>query len=87
MLTAATDEVRKQWGRYAGRRGIRRPTVREFLEFVEFQYGFVLSEEDEYRIFGKDIDINTVDMDSMYQRFANMLIEQRIIDVSLNGGD
>jgi hypothetical protein len=85
MLAAATDEVRTQWGRYAGRNGIRRPTVRQFLEFAEFQYGFELSEDDEHRIFGSNIDVKTVDMDAMCPRFANMLLEQGVIDVSLGG--
>lgn len=85
ILKAATDQVRADWGRYAGRKGIRRPTVRQFLEFAEFQYGFELSEEDEHRIFGSNIDVKTVDMDAMCPRFADMLIEEGIIDVELLG--
>lgn len=83
MRAAAIEDLQKNWKRYLGRNGVRQPTMRHFMDFISVQYGLEISEADERRIFGRDADKVTFDFDKLAPRFANMLINQGIIDIDL----
>ena len=85
MRAAAIKDSQKQWRRYLGRHGVRQPNVRHFLNFIGLQYGLEISHDDERRIFGRDVEKVTFDFEKLAPRFANILINQGIIDVQLAG--
>jgi hypothetical protein len=79
-LSAATAEVRKQWGAYAGRKAIRAPTIRHVSNFLAFQFGGSWDEELVSRVTGADPG-ETLDMNDVLPRLADMLLDSGVIVV------
>jgi len=79
-LSAATAEVRKQWGAYAGRKAIRAPTIQHVSNFLAFQYGVGWDEELVGRVTGAAPG-EVLDMDSVFPRLADMLLDSGVIVV------
>jgi hypothetical protein len=71
----ATAELRKQWGRYAGRKGIRAPTIRDLSEFLTIEYGADFDRDHTGRN-------EAVDLDEALPKIANALLDRGMLVVS-----
>lgn len=76
-LSFATAEVRKQWGRYAGRKGIRAPTIRDLSEFLTIEYGADFNRDHSGRN-------EVVDLDEALPKIANALLDSGVLVVNRN---
>jgi hypothetical protein len=80
-LGAATAEIRSKWNQYAGRKGIRSPVARDVAQFLAFQYGLPMSDEDVARLLGRPTPRGVLDMDDVLPRLADVLMDNGTIVV------
>ncbi len=72
-LRSASKIVRTEWEKYAGRNGIRTPTLGNFRRFMALAFGIQTDEDD-------DIDLAAnVNLDVLIPRVANILIDNGTI--------
>lgn len=74
-LSFATAELRKQWGKYAGRKGIRNPTIRHLSEFLTIEYGAEFDRDHSGRN-------EVVDLDKALPKLANTLLDRGLLVVA-----
>lgn len=79
-LAAATSALTAAWWRYAGRKGIRQPTVNHLIAFLQMQYGFELEPYAVSRAIGASPS-QTVDVDRVMPRIANILLDHGLIGI------
>lgn len=78
-LGVATAEVRAKWNQYAGRKGIRAPVARDVAQFLAFQYGLPITDEDVAHIVGRAVSRAVLDMGEVLPRLADALMDNEII--------
>lgn len=78
-LSFATAEVRKQWARYAGRKGIRAPTIRHISNFLTLEYGLQLDDDIVGRLVKVSGHDEAVPMDMALPRIANALLDSGVL--------
>lgn len=74
-LGAATAEVRSKWNQYAGRKGIRAPVIHDVAQFLAFQYGLPMSDEDVAHMLGRAPQRGVLDMSDVLPRLADALMD------------
>jgi hypothetical protein len=80
-LAAATDILTTSWLHYAGRKGVRQPTIGDLLHYLRITYDI-----DETVIFGEDTtyDEDTtarVDIDVIMPRIADILMDECLLEI------
>jgi len=79
-LSAATDELMSGWARYAGRKGISRPTVQHLLDYLRTSHGIEVPSNSVSTIFGAAAS-QTVDVEAIMPRIADVLIDAGLIEI------
>lgn len=79
-LSAATDELMRGWARYAGRKGISRPTVQHLLDFLRVSYGIEVPANSVTAMFGATAS-QSVDVEAIMPRVADVLIDSGLIEI------
>jgi hypothetical protein len=79
-LSAATDELISGWARYAGRKGINRPTVQNLIDFLRISYGIEVPAHSVSEMFGTTAS-QTVDVEAIMPRIGDVLIDAGLIEI------
>jgi hypothetical protein len=80
-LSAATEELMRGWARYAGRKGISRPTVQHLIDYLHISYGIDVPATSVSAIFGATAS-QTVDVEAIMPRIADVLIDAGLIEIA-----
>lgn len=80
-LSAATEELMRGWARYAGRKGISRPTVQHLIDFLRISYEIEVPSNSVSAIFGATAS-QTLDVEAVMPRIADVLIDAGLIEVA-----
>ena len=83
-LAAATRTLLAGWRRYAGRKRIRQPTVRDLLHFLQIEHGIQIPSDAVSAIFGGTTAAR-VNVEAIMPRIADILIDNGLIDVEWDG--